>query len=293
MEEHERTCEVTQEMERMRLDARMDVIYPFLEDDYVDCRANVDGGGGGVSIVFQNIQNFRSNREKLANDFGYQRADLILLVECHNYTNRRLEASRLLQHSHELVHYTSARGLNTSHGQICFVRKGIHHERLKFVAHNANIRNEYVIGEQQISDLNSLVELSMFEYMYSQDKVLYIVSAYKHQKCHKMTCLQEIGKFLCDNIPARERLEDRRPNVLLMGDFNVDFGRQENKDCMTVLQDQMNVRSLLPENSKTFENISYIDWCFKNRNFRFQVESQLYETWFSDHSAIWTEVKFE
>ena len=50
--------------------------------------------------------------------------------------------------------------------------------------------------------------------------------------------------------------------------------------------------SPLFENEKTFENKSQLDWAFKNSNFEFKILSSTYDTWFSDHSAIWSEIQF-
>ena len=50
---------------------------------------------------------------------------------------------------------------------------------------------------------------------------------------------------------------------------------------------------ILHKNEITYRNISHIDWAFKNTYFNLNsIHSLVYDTWFSDHSAIWTEIKF-
>ena len=79
-------------------------------------------------------------------------------------------------------------------------------------------------------------------------------------------------------------------SILLLGDFNIDFNKSE------ALMNQMDMRNYKPlfQNSVTFErNISQIDWAFTNTNFQYNIPTcQTYQTWFSDHHSIYTQINF-
>ena len=92
-----------------------------------------------VCIMFQNIQFFgKENRRVVANDFGYEQADIILLVECHNLTSHRAEVEKVFKNTHDLIHFTAVTENFCSNGQVCYVRKNEHKNRMRFLAHNAN-----------------------------------------------------------------------------------------------------------------------------------------------------------
>ncbi|RNA12785.1 hypothetical protein BpHYR1_023879 [Brachionus plicatilis] len=72
-----------------------------------------------------------------------------------------------------------------------------------------------------------------------------------------------------------------------MGDFNIDFYQASNKKYS----------DFEFGTCKTHKNISQLDWCFYNKNNHIFAatlngfHSQPYSTMFSDHSAIFSEIK--
>jgi endonuclease/exonuclease/phosphatase family metal-dependent hydrolase len=81
-------------------------------------------------------------------------------------------------------------------------------------------------------------------------------------------------------------------SLLVLGDFNIDFNLPEEREKLEYLQNRLGLRACF-ENEKTFQYKTHIDWAFKSQHFRFGLESLVFDTWFSDHSAIWAEIDFE
>ena len=290
LEKRKLSSDVHKEIKRLRQNCLLQNYFPLLDLDPNDVEhRHIEHS---VTIMFQNIQRFDANRRALANDFGYEQADIVLMVECHNKTNERSLAQVVFGQTHQLVYYSSGTDLNASNGQACYVRKSHHSNRLRLVAHNANDFYEYTTSNQ-----NKLVELCLFEYSFSDSKKLYILSVYKHPKCDIKKCLHDMCVFLKKHLPtsswslsSSSSSQENKTSILILGDFNVDFNKQ--KDLMTTLQDKMNMLPLIT-NETTFKNISQLDWSFKNKNFEHSVHSSSYDTWFSDHSAIFTRVDFD
>ncbi|CAF1147748.1 unnamed protein product, partial [Brachionus calyciflorus] len=238
--------------------------------------------------MFLNIQSFNSNKNAMASDFGFQRADIILLVECHNVLVTRQHASRLLEKTHRLEHFTSGTNEKSSCGQMCYVRNE-YTNRVKFLADNSGANGLYEQRNQR-----DLCELSLFEYKHTDEKILLILSIYKHPKYDVKNFFLDLNKFLDKNIQ-----ESHRPvSLYVVGNFNLDFNKKDEKnirEAMDVIENKFYLSPLI-SNAKTFKwmkddrvHFSQLDWAFKNQNFKFQVGSIEYDLWFSDHDAIWTD----
>ena len=236
--------------------------------------------------MFQNIQHFgKENRRVVANDFGYEQADIIFLVECHNLSSHRGEIEKVFKNTHDLIHFTAGTDNFTSNGQVCYVRKNVHKNRMRFLAHNANDFNEYGGRDQ-----NKITELSLFEYKFNSEKVVYILSVYKHPMCSNEKCLSDINRFLLKNLTDDLYTNERR-NLFILGDFNIDFNLDKNKKWLDYLGNNIKMKPLFT-NDITFKNLSQLDWAFVNKDFKHKISSSIYDTWFSDHSAIWTQIDF-
>ena len=274
------------EMRRLRSEALLENMFPFLDYELSQSTSSSQSKDYDLGIMFQNIQSFNANKEKISRDFGYQQADIILLVECHNRANLIHEADRLLSNQgYEMINFTYGTELNASNGQICYVRKGDHANNLNFVAHTANRDGIYTESKQ-----NRITEISLFEYVISREKKLFIISVYKHAKCDKDTFFNTLESFLDKHFPNRKN--DKDLNIFIVGDFNLDFNKRDNRNIYIAMRDELMLK-ILHKNEITYRNISHIDWAFKNTYFNLNsIHSLVYDTWFSDHSAIWTEIKF-
>lgn len=338
----ERTDDVRKEMRRLRTHKLMNNKLKFLEEEVEsinnqNCIMNNiinNGKINSVNIIFQNICNLKANKHQLTNDYGYKQADIILLNECHAYPHQFMDTSRLFNsETHEMIHFSCGnKSLNSSNGQVCFVRKSLLKSRsnslvcssrtgtvstnesivnqqtqqsesvsLTFIADNANLQHEYTPKEH--GDLKKLVELSIFLCEFNDNidrreqrqrrpgRLVYILSVYKHPKCSFNKCLDQMYQFLSKNIPKNSG-GGGGESLLVLGDFNVDFNRQDQYENFQNIQKKLGLKPLFL-NEKTFQYKTHIDWAFKSQNFMFEIESQVYDTWFSDHSAIWTKINFD
>jgi endonuclease/exonuclease/phosphatase family metal-dependent hydrolase len=261
------------ETKRMLRQAAMENKCPFLDDGYLDQAQDT------LKIVFQNVQNFRKNRDQLATDYGYMNADIMLLVECHNTSAQRTSAEHCLLTSkgYEMVHFTYGTSMGSSNGQICYVRSSLRN-RLRLVAHTANAQNGY-FGDGQCK----VTEMTLFEYTNETNERVHILSLYRHNGRSVRDFFNDLGRFIFDHAP-RENL-----HLLVLGDFNIDFNKDA--DSLSYMRTKFNLRPLF-EQEISFRNVSHIDWAFVGSRFSHTVRSQVYNTWFSDHAALWTEVEF-
>ena len=120
-----------------------------------------------------------------------------------------------------------------SNGQVCYVRKNEHKSRMRCLAHNANAFNEYCTSDQK-----KITELSLFEYKFSGDKVVYILSVYKHPECSNDKCLWDMSHFLKKHLTEDLYTNEKR-NLLILGDFNIDFNLDKNKKVSDMLEIKM------------------------------------------------------
>ncbi|CAF0812519.1 unnamed protein product [Brachionus calyciflorus] len=272
------------EMNRLKSNSMMENRFKFLE-------SQEDNHGNDLSILFCNIQSFSSNKKAISHDFGFKKADIILLAECHNVLVTREHAARTLQNSHKLIHFSSGTNEKSSCGQMCFV-KNDKVELFKLLADNTNRNGLYDQGNQR-----RLCELSLFEYKKQKNKILLILSVYKHPEYQNKFFLNDLNEFLQKNIK-----ESHRPvSLFVVGDFNVDFNNVDS-NCVKEIFDLIQLKfHLCPviSNAKTFKwmdgdrvRFSQLDWAFKNQNFKFNIKSSVYDIWFSDHDSIWTDINF-
>lgn len=113
------------EMCRMREEAQELELYPFMQAGY--------DTSSSVTVMFQNVCNigkYFSKLRSIDNDIGFQHADIIFLVECHtvieNLRNCKYNDDYMFVPSKEHLTYSSS--INSSHGQICLVKRSLSHK---------------------------------------------------------------------------------------------------------------------------------------------------------------------
>lgn len=109
---------------------------------------------------------------------------------------------------------------------------------------------------------------------------------YKHHKCGFLDALAQMCEFIQSNVP-----KNSGASLLVLGDFNVDFNKQEEEQKKNIIQNKVGFTPLFT-NEKTFQYKTQIDWAFKTRQFNHNIDIQVYDTWFSDHSAIYSQINF-
>ncbi|RNA12302.1 hypothetical protein BpHYR1_038140, partial [Brachionus plicatilis] len=122
-------------------------------------------------------------------------------------------------------------------------------------------------------------------------KSVYILSLYKHPSLAFGDFLKRLKDFLNKyaNVLSTS-------NLLIMGDFNVDFNKEKEKSKLDKLID-MDLQPLF-KNRARFEKGSQLDWAFVrlspiiSDDQQEQIKAKVLDTWFSDHSAIVSTIRF-
>jgi hypothetical protein len=193
---------VQREMNRMRKHAPFKNYFTFLDPRPDENIANE------LNILCMNIQSLNANRSKIKRDFGFSNADIILLVECHNNLNYKLQASILFDKTHQMIHFSSyydAKETNSSIGQICFIKRN-KNLSIRFVANNCD-RDLYLYTKKK-----NLVELSLFEYSNQSEQSqptssaqlsnkVYILCVYKHPDMKSADFLTQLSTFINKHVP--------------------------------------------------------------------------------------------
>ncbi|CAF0967783.1 unnamed protein product [Brachionus calyciflorus] len=280
-DEMDKKDKIRLEMTRLRTKCALKNKYPFLEITGMQIeRNNLESSNHSiVNIIFMNIQNLNGNLSKIRNDFAFKNSDLIFLVECHNSIERRGDVERVYGELFSCVHFSSCQQHNASNGQVCYVRNQKHFNKLAFIDDNCDL------AFNQYHNKHKICEFSLFIYKYNPQKILYIISIYKHHDMDNNDFLNVFDMFLDKNM-----INTFDQSILLLGDFNIDFNKNQ------TIMNELNKRDFKPifRNSVTFDrNSSQIDWAFTNTNFQFNIpKSQTYRTWFSDHHGIYTQIDF-
>jgi len=136
----------------------------------------------------------------------------------------------------------------------------------------------------------------------------FVLCVYKHPDMKNSQFLKELIEFIQQNVPysieiesqisqtstvssqSSNRIENLRnmDNLIILGDFNLDFNQKENR--MALMKSFGFVPLFVQKTTHNMGN--HLDWVFKNNNFRNKIEANLYETWYSDHSALYSNVCF-
>jgi len=81
----------------------------------------------------------------------------------------------------------------------------------------------------------------------------------------------------------------------VVGDFNIDFNKEH--ECMNRMRNELKLNPMSVSECTYRRNRettgSHLDWAFTSNDFNFGIErrSDIYENWYSDHSALWIHFK--
>jgi len=265
------------EMIRLRTQAPLELKFDFAQEKYQTQH---------LTVMFQNVCNIGDKFDKLftiENNIGFRHADIIFLVECHTnikntkYCKFKKDEYTILPSKEELSHGTK---INSSHGQICFVRKSIEN-RIKYIARN---KKEF--------STNNCAEIEMFKYTYGNGKMMFLISLYFHPEMNESQKAEELNEFLKAHIPAfkNPKQDCEKPDVIIFGDFNSDLNIDKNG--LAIRLHRLGFYPIL-KNSKTQKSGNQLDWVFTNRiktNRSLPIVANAYPTWYSDHAAIHSKI---
>ena len=146
--------------------------------------------------------------------------------------------------------------------------------------------------------VKDVVEIAIFQYlnptMLDNNNEVYICFLYKHPLmsiANFEIALQVFLKEYFVHIAQLSSDELRTKDFYILGDFNIDFNNQADRDIQEFKATMERRYGVKPYNydTRTTKKGSSIDWIFSSAapsNFRVT----LYETWFSDHSPIYLEI---
>jgi len=280
------------EIERMRNDPYRN-IFKCLDINYEN---------NGLSVMFLNVCNIGKNFEKLnviINDFGFRNADLILLVECHTVLDNFMYITRFNQNSNisfELVpnRLTYGNWVNSSHGQIGLVRKGLTNGNITFIGNNTKLNCSKCRDRHPFNgycnSTNDRLEISLYRFE-KQHKLIYIVSIYLHPLKTNNEAFRyfttEFMSFINSHFGTTRPIIEQ---MFIIGDFNFDFTKNEAHPIYQSMND-LGFRSSF--RAKTYRNFankscSQLDWIFTNIE---NYKSSVYTSWFTDHAPIFTTIE--
>jgi hypothetical protein len=171
---------VNVEMKRLREKCSIENIFTFLNDPAIINKSN-----NTLSIMFHNIRSYNNDKKHhITFDHGFQRADVIMLVETHT----QLKYINNIQLSgYQSIYNSGSNQKYSSHGQICFI-KNSKLNNFALICHNANGKT---------LESTNMLELSLFEYMSPINSTInYICLLYKHPQMNHSQFAYEFDYFI-------------------------------------------------------------------------------------------------
>ncbi|RMZ96632.1 hypothetical protein BpHYR1_021479, partial [Brachionus plicatilis] len=158
--------------------------------------------------------------------------------------------------------------------------------------------SDLTIMFQNIQSFNSNKENVKYDFGYEQADVIFLSECHNRKNFRQNEAkllfdnyhlmdndkfIQELIAFLNSNLHSTDSL-------VILGDFNIDFNRENNFKYLDTLRVNLNMTPVFSK-CLTFKDLSQLDWCLTSKSNTFgQFKSQPYSTWFSDHQAIFTEI---
>ena len=311
IQKHEQNSTNT-EMKRLRSDdVRMINNFKFLEenglrtDGFYLHRPNMK-----LRVLSTNISTYNhSKRLAMQSDWGFKNCDLILLCETHSHYgqfSKKHELKMITENylsNYETIFCTGSLDFQASNGQMCFLKQ----QDMNTVIGSCHLM--YTNAERRTGiirhpDLTKMWEYNVYLYKfneYNDEDSIKLMCLYRHPKCNKAQFLVELYAFL-NNILW---VNNRATPIVIMGDFNIDFNKDENQNILDRLQKDYSLVPLLKkahthgyvkkkESTDEYEvRYSQPDWCFTNCSTfnKWKLNAFLYETWFTDHSPIILEIE--
>jgi len=296
VEEERQRHRPNQVVSKMLLERPVINRWPFLEDDYRPAKIN---------LMYQNIASFKKHNAKLAADFGFRRADVIMFVETRS-NPKKFADSNAFTPTHTVVYVSGSEYLNASNGQVVLVRNDLT-SRMKLIANNCDTQTPYNL--YQSDDLTNICELSLFRYEMTEKSqkpysdYLYICLVYKHPKMQFKEFYNQLKVFLTRHMQPNRKSSDQfdfcQKKFIIIGDFNMDYveylNMKENKTKTSSnifdLKFKLNMKMALNkrESLATTQAQTCIDWCLesKHKSLQRSRECHIYESYFGYHKPIW------
>lgn len=281
--------------------------FPFMDADYVKPQ---------LTIMFHNVNHVKSNLEKLdlvENDFGFKSADIIFLISTGlYYCNNNLETfyekkQNYRGENHEIAKNgygnTMTRDDCGYQGTLVIHRKGLAKDYAPdfvFIKNNAGPGRD---GFGTYAKEQNL-EIGLWRYFWKNNDFLNIVVIHRHPNNKPQNFIEEFSNFATNNNIATKSYCNKREgyyfyiesNIMIIGDFNVDFNKEFENPMWKYFFDEWELESAFWDQGTRWQNDhigKQLDWVLyksSDKNSKLDIKSYVYESLFSDHNPIFTEI---
>ena len=198
------------EMQRLRKEAKLKSIFPFLDENYITNNTFQNH----LSIIFHNVRSFNAHKSKIIRDSAYMNTDLLMFVSAANNILNNTDKS-IPGYSIRLA--TGTAQLNTQNGQLCYMKEN-KFPFLSCVHHNAN-------WNCVVENKTDILEFSMYKYVSSSNTKLYICMLYKHPNMTLQNFKEEFNNCIKKSFNMNDSMI--KEEIIILGDFNIDFNKEE------------------------------------------------------------------
>jgi exonuclease III len=260
------------ELRRLRKDAAMKNIFPFLEDLPKPSSQEWFVQNPTIKICFHNVANLSYHLDYIKADFGMMNADVLLFAECHSKPTQK---AQMAIPGYKLIHLSGSNEINASNGLACYMKNG---RGVNFIKDNST---------NGLYSSSSGVELALLTVNLANRQKIFVCSLYNHPKNSFQSFWDEFKTFIIDNIP-HIRDKSKAPIIFVFGDFNFNLLQRKSisDENLGKFLNKFHLK-LTNIDRCTTDRETLIDWCLTNANSNLRLKAFVYESFFSDHKPLW------
>ena len=270
-----RTNKVLIEMNRLRREAPLINIYPFLLNDHHQSinqsqtiNVNQYHADNAISLVYHRVERLENHLPFIATDFGFTRADIIILTECWTMPQQQVYFNTIPNYT--LVRLTGSASITNPNGMALYLRNGARQAlEYQFIADNS----------RQKHYTDQVVEISLFAIKQNQERlfICYLINYPGHSK---QVLADALRLFFLQNLHQKYKnivLE----KLCLVGHFDYDPNTSDDSFHQFFAQHFALHPAPSAHNSPNATN-----WCLINFA-QTEIQNIPYETAFNDYQPTW------
>jgi hypothetical protein len=282
IKENAKTSKIAIEMLRLRTNSKFENIFDFMEKNYMN--SNQRRATGTITIMFQNIQTMsESKKNVIEKDLGFKNSDLIHFVSTGMKPNHRVNIT--LVDYKKIIETTCNKMPSHQFGTLTYVWK--EKEWLWRVVFTNSEQDTHEYKPKKDHNDVEVTILKCSPIAQQVDYSLYVCFVYKHPETSIKEFIEQIkiGLRYCD-YEANTYPKD----LIIIGDYNIDFNKTENKKAFTSFKVAFNVEPLITK-EPTNNHGNQIDWMFATNVDQLTFTAKTYETFQSDHKPLFLRIK--
>jgi hypothetical protein len=254
-----------------------------MEKNYMN--SNQRRATGTITIMFQNIQTMsESKKNVIEKDLAFKNSDLIHFVSTGMKPNHRVNVT--LVDYKKIIETTCNKMPSHQFGTLTYVWK--EKEWLWRVVFTNSEQDTHEYKPKKDHNDVEVTILKCSPIAQQPDYTLYVCFVYKHPETSIKEFIEEIkiGLRYCD-YEANTYPKD----LIIIGDYNIDFNKSENKKAFTSFKVAFNVEPLITK-EPTNNHGNQIDWMFVTNVDQLTFTAKTYETFQSDHKPLFLRIKY-